>query len=92
MNIKECPFCGSTDIEVSEILIGAWSAKCDNCDTLGPEEDSAEFATLAWNKGTPRHHRVHKLEEALKRIRDHDKIILGEHMDEVRQIAREALE
>ena len=92
MNIKECPFCGSTDIEVSEILIGAWSAKCDNCDTLGPEEDSAEFATLAWNKGTPRHHRVHKLEEALKRIRDHDKIILGEHMDQVRQIAREALE
>lgn len=91
MNIKECPFCGSTEIEVSEILVGAWSAKCDNCDTLGPEEDSAEFATLAWNKATPRHHRVHKLEEALKRIRDHDKIILGEHMDQVRQIAREAL-
>ena len=36
--------------------------------------------------------RVRKLEEALKRICDHDKIILGEHMDEVRQIAREALE
>ena len=90
--IKECPFCGSTDIEVSEILVGAWSAKCDNCDTLGPEEDSAEFATLAWNKGTPRHHEVHRLRAALKRIRDHDKIILGEHMDQVRAIAREALE
>lgn len=33
-----------------------------------------------------------KLREALQRIRDHDKIILGEHMDQVRQIAREALE
>jgi hypothetical protein len=88
MNIKECPFCGSTEIEVSEILIGAWSAKCDNCDTLGPEKDSAEFAALAWNKGTPRHHRVHKLEEALKRIRDYH----GNWALSMRQIAKEALE
>lgn len=29
---------------------------------------------------------------ALKRISNYDKIILGEHMDQVRQIAREALE
>ena len=29
---------------------------------------------------------------ALKRISNHDKIILGEHMDQVRAIAREALE
>ena len=36
--------------------------------------------------------RIDKLEAALERIRDHDKIILGEHMDQVRQIAREALE
>lgn len=93
MSIKECPFCGSIDIEVSEILVGAWSAKCDNCDTLGPEGDSAEFAALAWNKGTPRHHRVHKLEAALKRIRDCDWVIsLPDRMDAVRDIAREALE
>jgi hypothetical protein len=36
--------------------------------------------------------RAEMLAFALERIRDHDKIILGEHMDEVRQIAREALE
>jgi hypothetical protein len=36
--------------------------------------------------------RIEKLEAALKRISKHDKIILGEHMDQVRQIAREALE
>ena len=36
--------------------------------------------------------RAEMLTFALERIRDHDKIILGEHMDEVRQIAREALE
>jgi hypothetical protein len=87
MNIKECPFCGSTEIKVCEIFIRAWSAKCDNCDTLGPEEDSAEFATLAWNKGTPRHHRVHKLEAALERIAK------GSGCREIaNQIAREALE
>ena len=36
--------------------------------------------------------RIVALEIALTKIRDHDKIILGEHMDQVRQIAREALE
>lgn len=36
--------------------------------------------------------RADMYKRALERIRDHDKIILGEHMDQVRQIAREALE
>ena len=36
--------------------------------------------------------RAEMLTFALERICDHDKIILGEHMDEVRAIAREALE
>ena len=36
--------------------------------------------------------RIAALEMALTKIRDHDKIILGEHMDQVREIAREALE
>ena len=36
--------------------------------------------------------RIVALEIALTKIRDCDKIILGEHMDQVRQIAREALE
>lgn len=93
MSLKECPFCGSTDVEVLEIVVRAWSGKCKTCDTLGPEEDSEEFAALAWNKGTPRHHRVHRLEAALKRIRDCDFVItLPDRMDAVRAIAREALE
>ena len=36
--------------------------------------------------------RMNTFKYALERIRDHDKIILGEHMDQVRAIAREALE
>jgi len=81
MSLKECPFCGSTDVEVLEILVRAWSGKCKTCDTLGP----AEFAVKAWNEGTPRYHRVHKLEEALKLI-----IETGERSSLA--IAREALE
>lgn len=93
MSLKECPFCGSTDVEVLEILVRAWSGKCLKCETLGPEEDSEEFAALAWNKGTPRHHEVHKLRAALERIRDCNFIItLPDRMDAVRAIAREALE
>lgn len=36
--------------------------------------------------------RLKKLQAALERISKHHKIILGEHMDQVRQIAREALD
>ncbi len=69
MSLKECPFCGSADVAVLEILVRAWSGKCLKCETLGPEEVSEEFAALAWNKGTPRHHEVHELKAALERVR-----------------------
>ena len=89
MSIKECPFCGSTDAtEVNASLGNDWSVCCNNCGAIGPDEDSAEFAVKAWNEGTPRHHRVHKLEAALMRIRDYH----GNWALSMRQIAREALE
>ena len=86
MSIKECPFCGSTDAtEVNASLGNDWSVCCNQCGAIGPDEDSAEFAVKAWNEGTPRYHRVHKLEEALKLI-----IETGERSSLA--IAREALE
>lgn len=89
MSLKECPFCGSTDAtEVNASLGNDWSVCCNNCGAIGPDEDSAEFATLAWNKGTPRYHRVHKLEAALKQIWE---LTLPNYIA-IRQIAREALE
>jgi Lar family restriction alleviation protein len=98
--IKECPFCGSTDSHIHNHVVTNhfritgldWFVQCCNCKTEGPGADSKKFAIEAWNNGTPRYHRVFKLEEALRRIRDHDKIILSDHMDAVRAIAREALE
>ena len=99
--IKECPFCGSTDSRIHNhvvtnqfTIVGLqWFVQCIDCHVEGPSEDSKEFAIKAWNTGTPRHHRVFKLEEALKRIRDCDWVItLPDRMDAVRAIAREALE
>lgn len=52
--------------------------------TIRGDAHFANYQDMLW--------RVGRLEAALKRIRDHDKIILGEHMDQVRHIAREALE
>lgn len=103
MNIKECPFCGSVDTRMHNHVVTnkwkivglEWFVQCLDCHVEGPSEDSREFAIKAWNEGTPRHHRVHKLEEALKRIRDCD--WGGQNAEilshwEMRQIAREALE
>ena len=96
MNIKECPFCGSTDNRIHNHVVTnewktvglEWFVQCLDCRVEGPSEDSREFAIKAWNEGTPRHHRVHKLEAALERIRDTPHVVY----EPVRQIAREALE
>lgn len=52
--------------------------------TIRGDAHFANYQDMLW--------RVDRLATALERIRDHDKIILGDHMDMVRQIAREALE
>ncbi len=74
--LKECPFCGATDFRIHNhvvtnqfAIVGLeWFVQCIGCDVEGPSADSKEFAIEAWNKGTPRYHRVFKLEEALRRI------------------------
>jgi hypothetical protein len=92
MSIKECPFCGMTfTLSVSCISRFDHSVECSHCGAIGPEEDSAEFAIKAWNEGTPRYHRVHKLEEALKRIRDCD-LPGAKGWLQMQNIAKEALE
>lgn len=53
---------------------------------------SAAMLRQAANVMTHWDRRIVALEIALTKICDHDKIILGEHMDAVRAIAREALE
>ena len=74
--LKECPFCGSTESQIHShivtkrcrITVLDWFVRCSNCEAEGPGKTSKGFAIEAWNKGTPRYHRVFKLEEALRRI------------------------
>jgi Lar family restriction alleviation protein len=98
--LKECPFCGSTDSRIHNhvvtnqfTIVGLqWFVQCIGCDVEGPSADSKEFAIEAWNKGTPRYHRVFKLEDALRRIRDCDFEYTGNWEEGMRAIAREALD
>ena len=66
----------------------------DKCEFCGKVVFMSTFGLtcLQCDELPAKQNRIRKLEAALMRIRDHDKIILGEHMDAVRAIAREALE
>lgn len=98
--LKECPFCGSTESQIHShivtkrcrITVLDWFVRCSNCEAEGPGETSKGFAIEAWNKGTPRYHRVFKLEDALRRIRDCDFEYTGNWEEGMRAIAREALD
>jgi Lar family restriction alleviation protein len=76
MSIKECPFCGFAESQIHNHVVTNhfritgldWFVQCSNCKAEGPGADSKEFAIKTWNEGTPRYHRVFKLEEALRRI------------------------
>jgi Lar family restriction alleviation protein len=94
MNIKECPFCGSTKTHVIQASIGYdWSVECMTCETIGPSQDGADVAILSWNEGSPRWKKFFEMKAALERIRDCDFVMtLPDRMDAVRAIAREALE
>lgn len=94
MNIKPCPFCGSTETHVlKSAYTPDWSVECLSCDAFGPSADGKDVAILSWNEGSPRWKQFFKLQAALERIRDCDWVItLPDRMDAVRAIAREALE
>jgi len=94
VNIKECPFCGSTETHVIKAIVGNdYSVECMTCESIGPSQDGVDVAVKSWNEGSPRWIQFFKMQDALKRIRDCDFVItLPDRMDAVRVIAREALE
>lgn len=51
MNIKPCPFCGSTDVSVKNVVRRpTWYVECGGCEVEGPASyDSPENATHQWN-------------------------------------------
>lgn len=52
--LKPCPFCGATDVRVKCIEEFTYSAKCRQCDALGPDGPSRESAIGRWNDCTAR--------------------------------------
>lgn len=53
--LKPCPFCGGTDIDMDEckvLMEGVspyWSAFCNGCETNGPATWIESEAITAWN-------------------------------------------
>ena len=59
MELRECPFCGGTDVSVAEGSTFRWVvAICNNCDASAPEsrvipndeEKTRELALVEWNR------------------------------------------
>lgn len=52
VELKPCPFCGSTDTEVvsSTLMAGRHAVFCSSCKAHGPVVKSKRYAVPAWNK------------------------------------------
>lgn len=48
--LKPCPFCGGTELEVMEIDEGFSAVACDTCDAIGPMGQGDEEAKREWNQ------------------------------------------
>jgi len=45
MKLKNCPFCGSSNLYVDDLIYVA----CFDCSTIGPSKDDKQDAIKAWN-------------------------------------------
>ena len=96
MNIKKCPFCGSSETHVlKSAYTPDWAVECLTCDAFGPSQDGADVAIKSWNEGSPRWKQFFKMQDALKEIANGNwKPTLATPSRDywMQQIAREALE
>lgn len=50
LNVQQgCPFCGSTDLEITEAKHGRRAVRCKECEAVGPRADNAALAWSLWN-------------------------------------------
>ena len=58
-DLRCCPFCDSSDVELCEIYPdGKSRVYCNPCKVIGPEGETPEEAELLWNDGVSRHHPI----------------------------------
>ena len=48
--LKPCPFCGSTNIDITEYAAVMVFVQCDDCGATFPHFDGKEEAVSAWNR------------------------------------------
>ena len=45
-----CPYCGSSEIEVVQVMSSSWASKCETCGAKGPVCDYEHFAVDAFRQ------------------------------------------
>ena len=64
--IRNCPFCGGSDLLIDDISPRVWSVVCKPCEAIGPSRDDQERAVKAGNERPGERAAVHRvLDEAL---------------------------
>ena len=48
-DLKPCPFCGGTELEILDIDEGFCAVACETCDAFGPMGMGPEGAREEWN-------------------------------------------
>lgn len=48
--LKPCPFCGGTDLDLVDIGEGFTAIACNTCDAFGPMGPGEEGAAAEWNE------------------------------------------
>jgi hypothetical protein len=65
--IRNCPFCDHTDVEIGEITPGQIAVDCPECGCIGPYGDTVDEAIRRWNAPHARNlsleHEVRKINE-----------------------------
>lgn len=49
ITIKDCPFCGNDNVEISEECFGEFSIECPECRCIGPICGSVMESIAEWN-------------------------------------------
>ena len=47
--MRQCPYCGSEDLGMIDILGASYAVGCRNCGMTGPQSDSKDGALSSWN-------------------------------------------
>lgn len=53
ITVRDCPFCGSGNVEIDEVTVGEYAVGCNECQALGPICSDVMTTIRAWNERNP---------------------------------------